>query len=189
MNGFIPRTLALALVAGLTTGCVTTSTSLFHSGPETAPTGTPLFVQTMWEQRVVAVPDVVNQGRPLQGLACRLYLFETYGVPIQTKGSLEVDCVEVKSDGSKVMLEKWEIDPLTMSRVFRKDSGIGWGYTVFLPWTTFRPDVRRLEMQVKFVPEKGMPLFSQPALITLQYDETPQPTITSRIVPAAAKQP
>jgi hypothetical protein len=191
MNGFISRAAMVALVAGLCAGCVTTSTSLFHNtsnDPPPAPWGHPQTVTALWEQRVIMTPDVANGGKPLVGLAGRMYLFgEVYGSPVQSKGSIVVDCNEFRSDGSRALIERWEIDPLTLSRLGRKDEGIGWGYTLFLPWQTYRPDIKRVEMQVKFVPEKGIPLFSQPSAVTLQYEETPPPMITTRVEPVSAK--
>lgn len=188
MNGFIPRAATLAFLATFVAGCVTTSTSLL--GPKDPPpsAGTALQVHALWENRVITVPDVVNQGRPLAGLAGRVYLFgEKFGLPVAATGSVTVDLHELKPDGKVVMLERWEIDPKTLERLGRRDDGIGWGYTVFLPWSTFRPEVNRVQIQVKFVPEKGIPIFSQPSAVTLNREEFAPPTITSQVVPVGAK--
>lgn len=190
MNGFISRAALMALVAGLSAGCVTTSTSLWHSETKEppAPWGTPQTVTALWEQRVMSTADIANGGQPLVGLAGRMYLFgETYGSPIQARGSIVVDCSELRPDGTRALIERWEIDPLTLSRLGRKDDGIGWGYTLFLPWQTYRPDIKRLEMQVKFIPEKGIPLFSQRSAVTLQYEDVAPPTITTRVEPVSTK--
>ncbi len=155
-------------------GCVLTETA--QRPKEVVPTGAVTQVHATWENRVVSPPDVVHGGAPLPGLACRMYLLSPEGKPIQGNGSVVVDLHElVKADGanqpaSPKLLERWEIDHATLQRLLRKDE-IGWGYTLFLPWGTYRPEIARVQMQIRYL-DKGLPQFSPPAVVTLQ-NESP----------------
>lgn len=180
----------LALVTFFMQGCIgadgKTSISHFGSPPKAAPAPTVQLVQTMWENRIVETEDVVNQGAPLPGIAGRVYLFGgKLGHPVQGKGTFHVMAHEVLPDGKSVPMEAWEIDPVAMQKLGSTDL-IGWGYTVFLPFTNPRPDVKHVKMQVKFTPENGTPLFSPTTAVSLS--DEPRPVITSNILPAGGFQ-
>jgi hypothetical protein len=136
--------------------------------------------------------DVVNGGQPLSGLGGRLYLFgQELGAPVIGDGSAIIDLCDVTPEttqGKPKLLERWEIDQATLKRLARKDT-IGWGYTLFLPWSTCRPEMTRVQLQVRYVPEKGLPLFSPPALISLRNDAPVTTTTTRQIVPGTPGQP
>lgn len=176
--------LAAAVVLAVIPGCFGLDQMVSHSSPiAKAPTGNVAQVQAMWENHVITTQDVVNNGRPLVGLAGQVYFFgEDIGYPLGGKGTLTVDAREFQPDGTAKLIERWEIDPATLAKLGRKDR-IGWGYTVFLPWSTFRPDITRLQLQLKFVPETGIPIFSTPTTVSLTQEGPP--VITSNIVPAA----
>jgi hypothetical protein len=152
----------------------------------TAPENPIHQVHAIWENRVMVTADSVNQGRPLNGLAGRVYLFgPEVGFPLKAEGAITVDLHEVLADGKTKMLERWEIDPVTLQKLCRTDT-LGWGYTLFLPWATFRPDIQRVQLQVKFAPDRGMPLFSPASPVTLRQDgATPQ--VQASILPTSAK--
>jgi len=179
---------AVAILAlGMIQGCVGPEGGVsksFHRGPvEKPPEGSIQQVQALWENRVITTQDVVNQGQPLLGLAGRIYFFgEEVGHPLAGKGTLTVDAHEFLPDGKTRMLERWEIDPKTLAKLGRKDT-IGWGYTVFLPWSTYRADIARVQLQAKFVPEQGVPMFSPASPVSLR-QEAP-PVVSSNMVPTA----
>ncbi|MFO0865640.1 MAG: hypothetical protein U0744_13475 [Gemmataceae bacterium] len=137
-------------------------------------------VHAIWNGQLSTTRDTVNNGAELRGLIGRLYLFgEEVGFPLQAEGTVTVDLYDItpaNTQGKPKMLERWEIDKDTLKRLGRKDT-IGWGYTLFLPWSTYRPDIARVQLQARFVPEKGIPLFAPAAQVSVQGDE---------IIPAAA---
>lgn len=130
-------------------------------------------VHTLWDGRLMVVRDSVNNGAPLLGIAGRLYLFgEEVGFPLNCDGAVTVDLYDITpatTHGKPKMLERWEIDKDTFKRLGRKDT-IGWGYTLFLPWSTYRPEVARVQMQLRFVPEKGIPLFAPASQVSVQLE-------------------
>ncbi|MEI7686348.1 MAG: hypothetical protein WCL32_15115 [Planctomycetota bacterium] len=185
------RIAGAALVAVvLIQGCVGAdggAVKSFHQGAaEKATEGSIQQVQALWENRVITTPDVANRGAPLIGLAGRIYFFgEEVGHPRAAKGTLTVDAHEVLPDGKTRMLERWEIDPRTLMKLGRKDT-IGWGYTVFLPWSSYRPDIGRIQLQAKFVPEQnGTPLFTEQSSVSLRQEGPP--VISSNIIPTSGR--
>ena len=177
--------LLLAAFMCVGAGCVTTSTALRpKEGPP--PPQSAYQVHATWENRVVVTQDVVNAGKPLLGLGGRLYLFgQELGHPVVGDGMVIVEVADVTNAQNKPqLLERWEIDAETLKRLTRKDM-IGWGYSLFLPWRTYRPDITKVQLQVRYVPAKGMPLFSPPSVVTLR-NEQPQITTTQREVPASS---
>src|SRR5437870_13021486 len=63
-------------------------------------------------------------------------------------------------------LEEWQMDRQTLKRLQRRDA-IGWGYTVFLPWATCKPEITRVHLKVRYVPSKGTPLYAASSPMTL----------------------
>ena len=149
-------------------------------------------MHTTWENHVVVTQDVVNNGRPLVGLGGRVYLFgQELGHPVPGDGMAIIEAADATHANAQTkpqLIERWEIDAETLKRLLRKDM-IGWGYSLFLPWQTYRPDITKVQLQVRYVPAKGgLPLFSPPSVITLR-NETPQVTMTQREVPASSLTP
>jgi hypothetical protein len=155
--------LALALTAP---GCVTTMP--WTPSQEAAPAV--CQVHTFWDGRIQVPQDVVNGGRPLPGLAGRLYLFgQEFGIPLKGDGSVAVDLYDISSVPPGVepkRLERWQMDAGTMAKLLRRDK-IGWGYTVFLPWSTYSPDIKRVRLNICYTPAKGTPIYAEPATISL----------------------
>ncbi|MCI0680643.1 MAG: hypothetical protein L0Y71_00950 [Gemmataceae bacterium] len=178
------------MLCWLCVGCVTTSTSQ-RPKQETPPVLPAYQVHATWENRVMITQDVVNNGKPLIGLAGRMYLFgQELGHPVGGDGMAIIELADVthaNAQNKPQLLERWEIDPATLQRLLRKDM-IGWGYTLFLPWRTYRPDIAKVQMQVRYVPAKGLPLFSPPAVVTLR-QEAPALAHSQRTVPASAVTP
>jgi hypothetical protein len=134
--------------------------------PDKPPLGVPCQVKAVWEPQVQYQPDPGRGGAPGPVLAGRLYLFdEQLKHSMACEGSLIVDLYDLTS-GQEVMLEEWRIDPVTLGRLLRRDF-LGWGYTVGLPWSTFRPDVTKVVLKLRFDPAKGAPLYDTCAPMAL----------------------
>jgi hypothetical protein len=156
-----------------------------------------------WDNHVVAAADPVNGGEKRPGIAGRLYLFGPHiDFPMACEGSVVVDLYDmgnVGPDGAPQMLEEWRIDPVTMKKLLRQDM-IGWGYTLYLPWGTYRPDVTQVLLKLRFDPVKGTSLFADSSPMILHHDlptsvggvpltaRKPPPS-PSPIQPASATQP
>jgi hypothetical protein len=150
------------------------------------PTVTACQVVAMWQPNVRFVPDPVRHGASNAGLAGRVYLYGAEeGVPVTGDGGLIVDLFD-ESNGQSVMLEEWNFDKDTLKKQLRKDP-IGWGYTVFLPWGTYRPDISKVRLKVCYAPIRGNALYAEHASMTL-HNAGPMPpdvaAATSMLRPA-----
>ncbi len=141
-------------------------------------------VKAMWESGVMTAQNSMDNGSPLVGLLGRLYFYgDEIGYARSCKGTITVYAYEILPDGKTKKMEGWEIDPAAMQKLGRKDM-LGTRYTLFLPWSTYRPDIARVQLQVRFVPETGgVPIFSTPTAVSLLQDAPP--LISSNVVPIA----
>lgn len=123
-------------------------------------------VHATWDNRVHFTEDPLRNGQQQPGLAGRLYFFgPEIGHPLRGTGEVTVDLYDA-THKEKKMLERWTFDNDNLQRLLKKDT-IGWGYTVFLPWGTYKPEVKRVQIQVRFAPEKGSPLFAPVSSVAL----------------------
>jgi hypothetical protein len=167
---FGPSTLVLALLL-IVPGCVTTLP--WTSNQEAAPGICQVIA--LWEGRIVTTQDVVNGGQPLSGLAGRMYLYgPEFKYPEKGDGAVAVDLYDVTNlppGGQPKLLERWQLDPGNLAKLLRKDK-IGLGYTLFLPWSTYRPDITRVQLNICYTTAKGAPVYSQPTTISLRNEAT-----------------
>jgi hypothetical protein len=143
-------------------------------------------VVTTWSNKVHYVPDVLHDGVPMPGLAGRLYLFgPNIGFPMTGDGGAVVELYDDSTGAPNgVLIERWEFDAPTLQKLLRKDI-IGWGYTLFLPWGTYRPDITRVHLTCRYEPAKGTPLYADASPLTVEHEPSP----AGAAVPAAAQVP
>jgi hypothetical protein len=150
------------------TGCVNTGLFVLPGFEQKAG---PSEVVVAWNPEVLTRPDPANRGAPTKGLAGRMYLFaEGNDCPLMGDGCVVVDLYEQAFPSeatSEVPLEEWRIDRDTLKRLLRRDA-VGWGYTLFLPWGTYRPDLTHVELRLRYEPVKGSPLYSETSSVVLQ---------------------
>lgn len=140
--------LALPLVA-LLTGCVTTN-ELIPWKSEKKAENPACQILCMWQNSVHFAADPTRNGKPGPGLTGRLYLFgKTLGHPLECKGSLVVDLFNETTDGKPIHQEQWRIDPETLQLLASKDF-VGTGYTLFLPWSRYKPETSKVRLRVAF---------------------------------------
>ncbi len=152
--------LLLVLAGCLSGGCVSIGGLVGLNGPKE----TPVQIGVFWNHEVTFAPDPAHGGTPSPGLVGRVYIYgHNMGVLLETEGALHVEL----SDGSgKPALEQWNIDAETMKKFQRKDF-LGAGYSVFLPWSTYRPELTHVVLKVAFQPKEGVPLYASPSALVL----------------------
>jgi hypothetical protein len=153
----------------LSTGCVTTQP--WVANKDAAATPAICEAHAFWDARTQVTQDVVNGGRPLPGLAGRLYLFgPDLGLPVKGDGTVAVDLYDVSKTPQPGQepkrLERWQFDAITLNKLLRKDK-IGWGYTLFLPSSTLTPEITRVQLKLCYTPPKGTPLYPEPTTLSL----------------------
>lgn len=127
-------------------------------------------IGAMWQNHVMYTPDPANNGKVSPGLAGRVYLFgPDLKDTIIGDGRLMAEAYDDANPEEPVLLERWEIDPATLKRLVKQDGLVGWGYTVYLPWTKRSPDVTKMSkvtLRLRYQPPKGTPVYTE-NLVTL----------------------
>ena len=161
--------LLTALLCGLSTGCVTLGVPSLVGGTKKNP---PCQVAVNWQNEVRFAPDTTRGGELTPGLAGRVYLFgKDISCPVEGDGSLYVELADASETPPKP-LEEWKI-PAEKLRLFLRKDPVGIGYTIFLPWATYRPDLTKVRMKLAYQPKEGAPLFAAPATVAFDHDGMP----------------
>jgi hypothetical protein len=142
-------------------------------------------VVATWSKEVYYVPDPTRGGTPGPGLAGRVYLFgPNIDCPRVGDGGMVVELYDDAAAPGGKLLEQWQFDKETLKKLLKKDI-IGWGYTLFLPWGTIRPDITRVHLTCRYDSPQG-PLYAPTSPITLQHPPSP---VGSGVATAAAATP
>src|SRR5262249_14217229 len=56
--------------------------------------------------------------------------------------------------------EGWEFDKETLQKLRTVDERFGPCYGLFLPWPTYRQDITRIRIAVRYTPENGPPMYA-----------------------------
>jgi hypothetical protein len=169
----------LGVIAFLASGCL--GLEQFLDKADLPPAGKVCQIVATWHKEVVFAPDVVHNGIPQPGITGRLYLFgPQIDFPLTGDGSLIVDLytpVEKLADpaeksaapnpaGQMRLLEQFRLDKVALGQLLNKDT-IGWGYSLFLPWGTYKPEITQIRLRVRYDPKQGTPLFTESGPLTL----------------------
>jgi hypothetical protein len=141
----------------------------------TSATIQPAQAVAAWSNKVVYAPDPLRGGTAVPYLMGRLYLFgPELGAPLVGDGSLIVDLYDQTPRGAgsePVMLQEQRYDPETLKRLVKEDL-FGMGYTVYLPWLTYRPDITQVNLILRYDPAKGQSLLHQSGTLTVDHAAT-----------------
>jgi len=182
MSGWVKRLggwLGALVLVAQAAGCATCQ-QIFHNS-DSPPVSK---ITATWQNQVYHTEDSVNDGQRLVGLVGRLYLFDkNVKEPLIGDGKVKVELFDEQvlgADGKPVKLEEWNIDKVTLRQLVARDP-VGQAYTLFLPWSTCRPDRTKLKIKVKYEEEKRSPLYANDSITITQDNPTP-------VRPAAARQ-
>ncbi|MCX7700907.1 MAG: hypothetical protein N2039_08520 [Gemmataceae bacterium] len=134
--------------------------------------GPPVEMLANWHKQIQVGMDPVSQS-PIAAITGRLYLFDaTGGHPIGGDGNLSVELYENSADsnGKPKQLETWKFDSDALKQCAKIDN-LGYGYSLALPWSTYRPEIQKIHMVVKFEPKEGTPLTTMSHVISLDHDQ------------------
>ncbi|MFQ3650509.1 MAG: hypothetical protein SNJ75_09260 [Gemmataceae bacterium] len=179
----------LAVLATLTTGCVTiTPPSLSFSSYHT-PAPKVSQVVMAWQNWIGSGPDPANGGRPIPILTGRMYLFgPRLDYPMLAQGGCRV---EVFDESSGVVAPTpaftWDIDAKDMPTLMKKDF-IGIGYTMLLPWPSYHPSMHKLRVRTAYFPPDSLPIYSE-NVVTLDVGNGQMQDARGYIQPATFQNP
>jgi hypothetical protein len=172
----------LVVILGVASGCVNMTSLSTHDAP---PIGGAAQVVATWKREVIFTPDPAHNGTPIPGLAGRVYLFgETVDYPLAGDGALVVDLyLDSAKPGAPTTppVEEWRFDPATLKRLSRRDA-IGWGYTLFLPWGTYKPEIDHVHLKLRYEPPTGYPLYGDSGPLTLAHADSGSSAPTVSVV-------
>lgn len=134
--------------------------------------GPPMEMLANWHKQVQVAMDPVSQS-PIAAITGRLYLFDaTGGHPIGGDGNLTVELYEhsANSKDKPKLLEAWRFDADALKQCAKIDN-LGYGYSLALPWSTYRPEINKIHMVVKYEPKEGTPLATMSHVISLDHDQ------------------
>jgi hypothetical protein len=124
----------------------------------------------VWHNQVIGGIDPLNHGEPMYGLAGRVYLSgHELSEMLPADGRLVVELYALlpeQPQGPPVRQGQWVIEKDTLNGKCLSKDVFGQGYTLNLPWPSYRPDVTRLEIRTRYEPAKGMPVYDR-SLVTL----------------------
>jgi hypothetical protein len=173
------KIIQLALVVGLA-GCAPTApfvTSAVETVTPTALKQPPVATQVVaqWSNRVHYEPDPINGGVQRPGIVGRVYLFDgEVKEPLDGDGSFIVSLFDDTNGQSEKPIEIWCFDPEALHKLLRKDI-VGNGYTLFLPWSTYKREITNVRMTVRYdAKQGGAPLYSPNAPMTLEHPPAPK---------------
>jgi hypothetical protein len=172
---------ALAVLLLLGAGCATTD-SFWSAASPGPPKGVVHQVTAWWHNQVLFVPDSVHGGTPMPVLTGRMNLFgPRIDWPLVGDGSVVVDLFEEVPggpDGKPVWRERFTIDKDTLQRLLTKEM-MGWGYTLGLPWGTYRPDITQIRLRLRYDPAQGAPFYTE-STVTLTSPDVAKTTAGQR---------
>jgi hypothetical protein len=147
-----------ALLLAPASGCVSTGPLV----PESVPVNQ---VAAVWSPQVMPGVDPANHGAPMYGLAGRVFL---YGADLHDNvladGKLVVELyapLPERPQEPPVCLQTWEIKKEILNAACLRKDSFGQGYTLNLPWLTYRPDLGQVQMRWRYEPAKGLPVYGQ----------------------------
>jgi hypothetical protein len=150
-------------------GCVTTQGQALHwPWAERPAKGEVTQVMALWADGVDVQPDPARGGVPTPGLAGRIFLFGKAMEGLEAEGTMTIylyDDAQPPSD-KPVPREMWNLDPVSLQRVLKKD-GLGWGYTLWLPWSSYRPEVRKVTLVAHYRTLQGRDVWSGAMSLTV----------------------
>lgn len=183
-------TLARATGAGLLllslvlSGCV--SMPMWNENAPPAPV-IASSLATIWRPDVRFESNPFQGGVPFPGLAGRVLLYSgESGVPVVSDGAMDVELWDASAK-PEVLMEMWKFDKDTLKRSLKKDV-IGWGYTVFLPWTTYRQDITKVHLRVTYKQAKSNDIFSHDSPMALNHEPVEVSNTSSTYVPPVNQQ-
>jgi hypothetical protein len=128
-------------------------------------------VVATWIPQVVMSPDPAQNGALRPYLGGRVFLFGQDLTQLLADGMLIVDIfdptvIDPETKQSK-HLERVFFDPDTLKEKYLRRDAWGLGYSLGFPWTTYRPDLMRVELRIGYLPRGGVMLYGDPSPVTL----------------------
>jgi len=133
--------------------------------------GIPAASLTASWSRTVEVGTDPNHHTPMPAIVGRAYFFDAKLRPVEADGKLTVelfDDTNRRIGKPSVKLEEWNINSEQLAKMVNKDPLIGTGYSLILPWPSFKSDVGQIHMVIHYTPKSGQALTMSDQIMTLE---------------------
>jgi hypothetical protein len=162
----------MMLMIGLCSiGCQSMSNFQFSTlWEDHAPVGKPDQVSAFWIDGVDVKPDPTQGGMLIPGFAGRvIFMRSKSGDTVSVNSPITIQAyVNDPSQNRAVPMEQWTIQPEHLPLLFKRDIA-GWGYTVWLPWNSYSPEIKQVRLIVVYQEkDQAAPLYSEAMTIRIQ---------------------
>ncbi len=123
-----------------------------------------------WSRKVEMGTNPVD-NKPMPAIVGRIYFFDAKYNPVEADGTLTVELYDDTNRSADKPCEKlgtWNIDPKQLAKWKSSDPVVGTGYTLALPWPSYKPDIAQIQITVRYTPRSGQPLSLQDQAMTLE---------------------
>jgi hypothetical protein len=124
----------------------------------------------LWRNRPDYLPDPSHNGEMCAGIAGQLFLYGPGMQFAQADGTLMITLFDEtpRLPGQEANKpEVWAFDKDTLRKFVTVDERFGKSYALFLPWPTYRADITKIRMAVRYDPEEGHSLYVPDTKITI----------------------
>jgi hypothetical protein len=124
----------------------------------------------LWRNRPAYLPDPSRNGEMCTGLAGQLFLYGPGMQFAQADGKLMITLFDdtPRPPGQEPNKpEVWAFDKDTLRKLVTVDERFGKSYALFLPWPSYRADVTKIRVSVRYDPEEGHSLSLSDTKITI----------------------
>jgi hypothetical protein len=136
-------------------------------------------VEAFWLNQLFLTQDVANQRKALPGLAGRVYPGNKAAKKmVEMDGLLAVqllDMTNAESVEQPPSVAQWTFDAVSLKALWREDR-FGWGYSLFLPFKEYGPNIRKVQLHLVYVPKHGgQPIHNTSDVMALDVQASPPP--------------
>ena len=162
MSPFATMPSSLNWVTGKSSGKLTDKTSK----------ASPTEIAVAWRNHIDYLPDPTRQGAMGPGLVGQMFLFDAKDYPAAADGTLTVELIDETPrhvGQPPIKPERWQFKKDVLKSLRTVDERFGPNYVLFLPWPSYRPDVTRVRINVRFDPDQkgGFTLYAPEAKLAL----------------------
>jgi hypothetical protein len=149
-------------------------------------------VLVYWDKNLYGTQDPTRQGVTIPGLAGRLWVQgEDPRQMLEAKGLVFAelyDMTPTRDGGSPKKVAEITYDTAALKKVHSHDM-LGEGYTIFVPFEAYRPEVTEVMLKLFYQEENGQRHYGTPELVKLQTNSRPQVQLDQRTVQAGYQVP
>jgi hypothetical protein len=129
---------------------------------------------------IYVVTDKVNGERPMPGLVGQIYLASggPKSVMVEANGAIHAELFDMTPGVQPKKLVEWTFDKETLKKLKHPDR-FGMGYPLFLPWETYNPEIKRVQVQMSYLEPGKQRCYADMQIIVLKSpgEKAPAPLV------------